>query len=275
MQQFLETVPVGARAFLIGGDAGVGKTSLWQAALGRAESAGLRALVARPTEAETSFAFAALGDLLGADPEVLEDLPRPQRRALEVALLVAERDEPPDQQAVALATLAVLRSLARTSPVVVAVDDVQWLDRPTAAVLAFAARRLTDEPIGLLIAQRTAGPAPVPLDLDRLPAGDRLDPPGTAAAEPRRRPAAAAAPARLGALPSSAPPRARAVGRKSVLRARARARGAGRNAASGARRAVAGDARRARRRPPERPSGRCATRPRGRGRRWPSRRWRS
>jgi DNA-binding CsgD family transcriptional regulator len=175
VRQFLETVPVGARAFLIAGDAGVGKTSLWQAALGRAESAGLHALVARPTEAETSFAYAALGDLLGAQPELLEDLPRPQQRALEVILLVAERGEPPDQQAVALATLAALRSLARTSPVVVAVDDVQWLDRPTAVVLAFAARRLTDEPIGLLIAQRTAGPAAVPLGLDRLPAGDRLD----------------------------------------------------------------------------------------------------
>jgi DNA-binding CsgD family transcriptional regulator len=175
VQQFLETVPMGARALLIAGDAGVGKTSLWQAALGRADSAGLRTLVARPAEAETSFAYAALGDLLGADPDVLGELPRPQRRALEVVLLVAERGEPPDQQTVALATLAALRALARTSPVVVAVDDVQWLDRPTAAALAFAARRLTDDPIGLLIAERTAGAAPAPLGLDRLPAADRLD----------------------------------------------------------------------------------------------------
>ncbi len=175
VQQFVEAVPIGARAFLITGDAGVGKTSLWEAALDRADSAGLEALVARPTEAETSFAHAALGDLLGAHRELLADLPRPQRRALEVALLMADRGEPPDRQTVALATLSALRTLARTSPLVVAVDDVQWLDRPSSAVLAFAARRLTDEPIGLLIAERTAGTAPAPLGLDRLPAAERLE----------------------------------------------------------------------------------------------------
>ena len=112
-QQFLEAVQTGARTLLIAGDAGVGKTSLWEAALSRAHSAGLQALVARPTEAETSFAYAALGDLLGAHPEVLADLPSPQRRALEIVLRMVERGEPPDQQTVALATLAALRTLGR------------------------------------------------------------------------------------------------------------------------------------------------------------------
>jgi DNA-binding CsgD family transcriptional regulator len=168
VQRFLDRA--GARALLIAGEAGVGKTSLWQAALRRAEATGIRAIAARPAEAETSFAHAALGDLLGAHPEVLDDLPAPQRRALEAALLVSDAGTAPDQQAVALATLAALRALA---PLVVAVDDVQWLDRPTAAVLAFAARRLADEPVGLLLAQRTAAAAPAPLGLDR--AGDRLD----------------------------------------------------------------------------------------------------
>ena len=171
MQRFLERP--GSRALLIAGEAGVGKTSLWRAAVGRAEAAGMRTIAARPAEAETSFAHAALGDLLGAHPEALDDLPAPQRRALEAALLVADAGAAPDQQAVALATLAALRALARAAPLVVAVDDVQWLDRPTAAVLAFAARRLADEPIALLLAQRTAGAAPAPLGLDR--AADRLD----------------------------------------------------------------------------------------------------
>lgn len=170
VQRFLERA--GARTLLIAGEAGVGKTSLWQAAIGRAEAAGMRAIAARPAEAETSFAHAALGDLLAAHPEVLEDLPAPQRRALEAALLVADVGAQ-DQQAVALGTLAALRALARAAPLVVAVDDVQWLDRATAAVLAFAARRLADEPIGLLLAQRTAGAAPAPLGLDR--AAERLD----------------------------------------------------------------------------------------------------
>jgi predicted ATPase len=140
VQRFLEAVPAGSRALLITGEAGVGKTSLWQAAVGRAHAAGMRAIAARPSEAETSFAYAALGDLLGPHPGVLDDLPGPQRRALEVALLVAERGEKPDQQAVARATLTGLRSLARAAPLIVAVDDVQWLDRPSAAVLGFAAR---------------------------------------------------------------------------------------------------------------------------------------
>ena len=174
VQRFLEAVSAGASALLITGDAGVGKTSLWQAALRRADATGVQTLVARPAEAETGFAYATLVDLLGARPKVLEGLPPPQRRALEVVLLVVESGERPDQQAVAVATLAALRALARTSPLLVAVDDVQWLDRPTAAVLAFAVRRLADEPIGLLIAQRTAGAAPAPLDLDRLPGADRL-----------------------------------------------------------------------------------------------------
>ena len=116
VQRFLEAVPASGRALLIAGEAGVGKTSLWQAAVGRAQAAGMRVIAARPTEAETSFAHAALGDLLGPHPEVLEDLPGPQRRALEVALLLAERGEKPDQQAVALATLAGLRALARAAP---------------------------------------------------------------------------------------------------------------------------------------------------------------
>ena len=167
VQRFLDRA--GACVLLIAGDAGVGKTSLWRAAVSRAEAAGMRTIVARPTEAETSFAYAALGDLLGAHPEVLADLPAPRRRALEAALLVADAGAAPDQQAVALATLAALRALA---PLAVAVDDVQWLDRPTAAVLAFAARRLVDEPVALLLSQRTAGPAPAPLGLERL---DRLD----------------------------------------------------------------------------------------------------
>ena len=174
-QLFVEAVPSGVRALLITGEAGVGKTSLWQAAVERARAAGMQVVAARPAEAETSFAYAALGDLLGSLPAVLGELPRPQGRALEVALRVSEHGEEPDQQAVALATLAALRALARAAPLVVAIDDVQWLDRPSAAVLGFAARRLAGEPVALLVAERTAGAAPAPLGLDRALGADRLD----------------------------------------------------------------------------------------------------
>jgi len=100
VQRFLEGASTGTRALLVAGEAGVGKTSVWQAAVDSARAAGHRIAAARPTEAETSFAHAALGDLLGPHPEVLEELPGPQRRALEVALLIAERTEEPDQRAV-------------------------------------------------------------------------------------------------------------------------------------------------------------------------------
>jgi ABC-type transport system involved in cytochrome c biogenesis ATPase subunit len=89
VERFLEAVPHGPRALLIEGEAGAGKTALWEAALGLAAEAGARVITARPTEAETSYAHAALGDLLGGAPEALEELPQPQRRALEIALLLA------------------------------------------------------------------------------------------------------------------------------------------------------------------------------------------
>src|SRR5690349_20637007 len=123
VQRFVEAVPSGPRALVITGEAGVGKTSLWQAAVGQALAVGMQAVAARPAEAETSFAYAALGDLLGAHRAVLDELPGPQRRALEVALQVAERGEVPDQQAVARATLAALRALSRAAPLVLAIDD--------------------------------------------------------------------------------------------------------------------------------------------------------
>ena len=175
MERFLEAVPRGARALLVEGEAGAGKTALWEAALGLATAAGMRTITARPTEAETSFAHAALGDLLGAHSEALAGLPDPQRRALEIALLLAEHDgQTPDQQAVALATLAALRVLAQDAPLLVAVDDVQWLDAPTAAVLSFATRRLRAERVGVLLALRTTGGEPAPLGLERAFDRERL-----------------------------------------------------------------------------------------------------
>ena len=173
--RFLEAIPRGARAMVIEGEAGAGKTSVWHAALERARRDGAVALTARPAQAETSFAHAALGDLIRAQDEARARLPSPQRRALETALLLTDPDgETPAQQVIALAALGVLRALAEQAPVVVAIDDVQWLDAPSAAVLRFAARRLGDDRVGLLLAQRTAGGEPVPLGLERAFAADRL-----------------------------------------------------------------------------------------------------
>ena len=100
-------------------------------------------LSGRPVESEAPLSFSALGDLLDAVPEAaLAGLPRPQRQALEVALLRAEPGpDPPDQRAVAVALLGVIRALTDTAPVVIGVDDLPWLDRSSAVVLEYALRR--------------------------------------------------------------------------------------------------------------------------------------
>ncbi|MGZ4154056.1 MAG: AAA family ATPase [Actinomycetota bacterium] len=142
----------GAWTVRIEGEAGIGKTTLWRAGVDAAGAAGYRVLSARAAQAETGLSYAALGDLL--DPvvsEALTDLPEPQRSALEVALLRTEATKPDlEERAVSLACLGVLRSVARESKVLVAVDDLRWLDPSSARVLRFALRRLHDEPVGVL-----------------------------------------------------------------------------------------------------------------------------
>ena len=126
-------------------------------------------LAARLVQAEDKLAFAALGDLLEpvAD-DLLAELPVPQRRAIAVALL---REDPGgrrlDQRAIGAGTATILKVLVRTAAVVVAVDDLQWLDLSSARVLEFALRRLDGLPVAILASQRTGDQSRVPLDLER------------------------------------------------------------------------------------------------------------
>jgi ATP/maltotriose-dependent transcriptional regulator MalT len=116
------------------------------------------------------MSYAGLGDLLsGVVDDHVADLPLPQRHALDTALLRVEtRGSPPDQRAVSLAVLAVVRGLARSEPLVIAVDDVQWLDAPTARILSFVVRRLTREPVATIATLRVGlGSAGDPIDLER------------------------------------------------------------------------------------------------------------
>jgi ATP/maltotriose-dependent transcriptional regulator MalT len=144
------------RSLLLAGDAGAGKTTLWEAALRRAEEAGAAILAARPLEAETKLAYSGLADLLAACRDAIEAVPEPQARALRAALLLeAPADGTVDARAVSLGFHGVVRALARDRPVMLAVDDVHWLDGPSAATLVFAARRLEPgEPVGILLALR-------------------------------------------------------------------------------------------------------------------------
>jgi DNA-binding CsgD family transcriptional regulator len=154
---------VTSQAFVLKGGPGVGKTTLWEAGREAALAEGMGVLTARPASAETHLSFAALGDLLrGVRPEVMAGLPRPQRRVLEVALLRVEPgEEPVDSRALAIGVLGVLGELAIEKPLLVAIDDVHWLDRSSANALAFAARRLQGTAVRLLLATRPGTPSVV------------------------------------------------------------------------------------------------------------------
>src|SRR5215211_3798523 len=153
---FLGRVVRSPAALLLAGEPGIGKTVLWSAAIDQARSGEAVVLSFRAVEAEASVSFACLSDLLGDALEgALESLSAPRRHALEVALLLAEPGgQPPDPRAVGLAVRDVLGGLATSAPVLVAVDDLQWVDSASAAVLQFALRRLRTEPVGLLATVR-------------------------------------------------------------------------------------------------------------------------
>ena len=176
LNRFLAEVTCGPVAVLIAGEAGIGKTVLWKAASQEAVGLGHQLLVARPAESETNLPFAGLADLLeDVAGSVLSDLPAPQQRALEVALLSADDEgRPVDQRTLSVAVLGTLRSLARTGPVVLAVDDIQWLDPPSVRVLQFVVRRLGDAPVGVLLSLRSEPGATDALDLTRALPEDRL-----------------------------------------------------------------------------------------------------
>jgi len=164
---FLTAVPDGPRALLLEGEAGIGKTTVWLAAVRAADDRGFRVLQARPTESESKLSYAALADIAGvAFDEVRTALPDPQERALAAILLRVATDEPADARVTATALVTVLTALAEDSPVLLAIDDVQWLDGASAGALAFVARRFPRR-LGLLVTRRTEGVAGVPLDLDR------------------------------------------------------------------------------------------------------------
>jgi hypothetical protein len=160
------------------GEPGVGKTTLWRAGVEEAQARGARVLESRPAQAEASLGYIGLGDLLrDVVGEVLDGLAAPQADALRIALLIDRRPgASPDERGVAVAFLAVLRALAERSPVLVAIDDAQWLDTSSAFVLAFAWRRVRAERVGLLLARRPGGGSPLRLDSDERVALHPLGP---------------------------------------------------------------------------------------------------
>ena len=175
VRRFLDGMLAEPGALLVEGDPGIGKTTVWVAAIDEAEARGIRVLQARPAETEVQLSYAALTDLVGADFEATRgDLPHVQQRALAAAVLRAEADEPAQARTIATAFGGVLASLAGATPVLVAIDDIQWLDPASAGALAFVARRLHDR-VGLLLTRRGDPLDAVPLGLERALPDGRLE----------------------------------------------------------------------------------------------------
>jgi hypothetical protein len=146
---------------VLSGEAGIGKSALWLAGIDAAAARGYRILSSRPSEPETQFSFAGLADLIGVVvPDVLPQLPRPQRRALEAALALSEPEAPPAEEGVvAFAFLSTVRKLAVGKRLLLAIDDVQWLDAPSLALLRYALPRLEGEPVAAVLTARGDFPA--------------------------------------------------------------------------------------------------------------------
>jgi DNA-binding CsgD family transcriptional regulator len=153
---FLSRILEGPASLILEGEQGIGKTSLWEAGIQQATARGYRVLSCRAVEAEARLSFAAVADLI--EPvlqEMATSLRPPRRRALAIALLLEDPgSEPLDQRTIGAALVDALRQLASGRPLVVGIDDLQWLDTASAHALQFALRRVGSSRIGLLATVR-------------------------------------------------------------------------------------------------------------------------
>lgn len=157
IEAFLDRAAAAPSVLVLTGEPGIGKTALWQAGLESARARGACVLAHRAVEAETVLSFAGVSELLGSVvDELLPSLSDLRRRALEAALLLDGSGDigAIEPRAIGLAMLDGLAALSATRPVVVAVDDFQWLDTASARTLLFALRRLGGERVGALFTVR-------------------------------------------------------------------------------------------------------------------------
>jgi DNA-binding CsgD family transcriptional regulator len=175
VHSFLDRDPEGPAALVLEGPAGIGKSTIWLAGVEAARERGSCVLVSRPAELERGLAHAGLGDLFDEVLErVLPELSPPRRRALEVALLVEDASPDADPRTLGVAVRSALEALAAETPVVLAVDDVQWLDPSSASVLTFALRRMGEQPVHVLLARRI-GERAAPSELESALETDRIE----------------------------------------------------------------------------------------------------
>jgi DNA-binding CsgD family transcriptional regulator len=166
-------VPNGA--LVLEGPSGIGKSAIWREAIARATQRGIRTLQCRPAEAEKRLSYSALTDLVeSAYEDVRDTLPPPQQQALDATLLRGTLDRRTDPRTTGTAVVSVLRALTSNAPVLLAIDDLQWLDRASARALEFAVRRLPTR-VHLLIALRRDSSDVAPLGVSEALSERALD----------------------------------------------------------------------------------------------------
>ena len=146
----------GLRVLVLEGEPGIGKTTVWREGIERAAARGFRVLSCRAAQTESRLSFGGLSDLLApVEAQAFAELPAPQRRALEIALLrVAAEGIALDPRAIATGLMSLISGLAAHGPLLLALDDEQWLDRPSARALQFALRRVETRPVAVLATMR-------------------------------------------------------------------------------------------------------------------------
>ena len=158
-----------ARVLVVLGEAGIGKTALLAEAVRCATAADSRVLPVAGRESEQDLAFAGLHQLLRPVLDRAEELPPRQADALLGAFDLALADAPADSLVTSLAVLTLLSGLAEDGPLLIVVDDAQWLDRASLGALGFVARRLESEPVAVLLSSRgIVPPAGFERDFDEL-----------------------------------------------------------------------------------------------------------
>ncbi|MFN8110187.1 MAG: AAA family ATPase [Thermoleophilia bacterium] len=158
LDRFLRSLRDGPGLLMLEGEPGIGKTTLWSWACDTAAVLGMAVWGCRGAPTEVRMGYAGLADLLaGVPPAALERLPDPQRQALEVAPLRrgASPGNARDPRAVSTACMSLIDDTAGERPVLLAVDDLQWVDASTVAVLRFIARRMAGR-VGMLLTRRDA-----------------------------------------------------------------------------------------------------------------------
>jgi DNA-binding CsgD family transcriptional regulator len=173
IEAFLDAPAEPLRTLVLEGEPGIGKSTLWQAGVRAAIERSYLVVQARPSESEQGMAYVALGDLFGSIPPALvSSLPGPQRQAVSAAVLLDEGTAGPvDPRALGVAILALLPRVADGRPVLIAVDDCQWLDLPSASTLGFVLRRLEGTRVHCLLSRRSGSGAATAIE-DAAAVGD-------------------------------------------------------------------------------------------------------